>query len=159
LKDCFIYKEKKMDDSSVTHPHSVDAVMTLRPYFGGFMHINCTDGKLYWAKLKEVDSFKGIVLDGYCVDDNSPEIVWTKPLSQEEVLTLDVQGIFVFDRGGEFEIFGLCSVASDGTFMHAFTVFDRKGISHPNSAKYLNYFYPPGSKQVPDEVSLSFNDL
>lgn len=141
-----------MDTDGITRPQSVDAAQMLMPYCGGFMSVDGKDHRRMWALLKTVSPEQGIFVEAFCYEDN---LLWyyTKDGCG---ISFPVQGIMVYDRGGEFEFFGDVVRDKDCRLIHVYTPVDRLCRNSLGETPSVNYFYYPESKMVPEKITSSY---
>lgn len=140
--------------TDIAHPCSVSPKRYLQDYCGGFALITDRNCTRHWIHLESVDDRTGVKIGGTLREG---EIMWDKG---ESLLAIPyhIEGIMVFERGGQFEMFGNVIADKHETLIMRYTPFDRFGRPLAGVPAYVHHFYIPGSSMVPKDVIHSFQE-
>lgn len=133
-------------------PGSVDAAQILLPYCGGFVSIEDHNHKRIWAVLETINPEKGVFMSSFCYEY---EMLWHHARNGERI-SFAIQGVMIYEKGGEFELFGKILRDNDLGLLHVYTPLDSHGRNSIGEEPSVNYFYYPDSKMVPEEVMKSY---
>lgn len=135
-------------NEGIVVPASQEASVVLAPYCGGFARCEDENHKIYWIKLRRVDSQKGLIIDSVILEGSN---VWHHFLSGEEKI-FNPEGIMMFERGGPFEMFGDIAILPDGELIQRYSPFGRDGKPKDESEFYVNHFYLPRPSDTSGEL-------
>lgn len=146
---------------SVKRPGSYSTEISLKGFVGGFANVTCgDDGKRYWIKIKEVSERNGIYVSAHCLDTTKEsEIHWTVEEEGSKGIIFNVHGIFMYDRGGDVEMFGKLAIYVDKYLLQTYIPFGRDGKPIAGAKGFENRFYIPGYEAVPLRIVDSFDRI